>query len=358
MADGDIILGRKTAGSIQTSSNGVEVCVWSIPINTTARVEVHCTVQQVYDNTAKSSYKLIATVRRDDADVSIVSGPTVVNTEESSVAMTVTLFASGSTLSVITATTDGEEYRVTCFMEIYVVEQFGNYYSLLFGGTNEYVNMGNVLNFERTDAFSISLWCKTTTNDKFLIAKNSGTAPYAGYAVYLNGGTYTGAITFLLSNTSSTNEFQVFTTTATINNGNWHHCICTYDGSSLVSGMHIYIDGEIVDLTIWKNTLTGSIITTAPFRIGQWDGTGYAFEGNIDETSVYNKELSLPEVEAIYNSGIPTNLKNLSSASNMVAYWRCGDGDTYPTILDHSDSGFNGTMTNMESGDIIADAPP
>ena len=32
-------------------------------------------------------------------------------------------------------------------------------YSMDFDGSNDYVDVGNVLNFERTDSFSISAWC-------------------------------------------------------------------------------------------------------------------------------------------------------------------------------------------------------
>jgi len=123
MVDGQLIQGKQTVGSVQTISDDIEICSWVVPENTTARVEVHCIVQQATDYTAKSSYKIIATIRRDAGNVSIISGPTVINVEESSIAMTATLFASGSSLTVLTDTADGESHRVTCFMDIYSVEQ-------------------------------------------------------------------------------------------------------------------------------------------------------------------------------------------------------------------------------------------
>jgi len=72
---------------------------------------------------------------------------------------------------------------------------------------------------------------------------------------------------------------------------------------------------------------------------------------------VWNKELSLAEVTEIYNGGAPTNLLAHSAAANLVGWLRMGDGDTFPTLTDNSTGGNDGTMTNMEAGDIVNDAP-
>ena len=53
------------------------------------------------------------------------------------------------------------------------------------------------------------------------------------------------------------------------------------------------------------------------------------------------------------------SVSNLSytRADNIQAYWRMGDGDTFPTILDNSSNSNNATMTNMDAGDIEEDTP-
>lgn len=123
MANGDKKLGLVTTGAIQTSSGSYGVCSWTMSENITARIEAYCIVQKTTNKNSKSSYKLTATVRKDTGDASITSGPTVVATEESSAAMTVTMTTSGSDVSIVTATPDGSTFRVTCFMKVYEIEQ-------------------------------------------------------------------------------------------------------------------------------------------------------------------------------------------------------------------------------------------
>ena len=75
--------------------------------------------------------------------------------------------------------------------------------------------------------------------------------------------------------------------------------------------------------------------------------------GNIDEVSAFGSLLSPTQISDIYNSGSPTDLTSLSP----VAWYRNGDGATFPTIPDLGSGSNNGTMTNMVSGDIVAVVP-
>ena len=68
--------------------------------------------------------------------------------------------------------------------------------------------------------------------------------------------------------------------------------------------------------------------------------------------TIYSAQLTSGERTTLYNSGCPAN----PSTTNLEAYWRMGDGDTFPTITDNQGSN-NGTMTNMEAGDITTETP-
>src|SRR5574343_1084076 len=117
-----------------------------------------------------------------------------------------------------------------------------------FGGTDEYVTMGDVLNFERTDSFSISCWFKTTgTNSAHLVTKRNASPIYQGRQFYISA---SGALYFsLINDWSIGNRLQVYTTTAW-NNGAWHHVVATYDGSSTAAGVKIYVDNVLQTLII------------------------------------------------------------------------------------------------------------
>ena len=148
-----------------------------------------------------------------------------------------------------------------------------------------------------------------------------------------------------------------------IADGNWHHVVFMVGGDNA--------EDNIVDIFLWvdgvlrKNTANYNLnknSATAEFGMGYRhpnSGQG-SIAGNINDVAVWQDQLSTAEVVEIYNSGAPTDLKvntgNYSSASDLIGYWKMGDGDTYPTIVDHSGSN-NGTMTNMTSGDIVTDVP-
>ena len=65
-------------------------------------------------------------------------------------------------------------------------ESIFNRFSFEFDGTDDYVDMGNTLDFTNTDAFSISCWFKTTsTATQLMIAKQTNASPYNGYNLYM-----------------------------------------------------------------------------------------------------------------------------------------------------------------------------
>ena len=64
----------------------------------------------------------------------------------------------------------------------------------------------------------------------------------------------------------------------------------------------------------------------------------------MDELSFFNTELSVSDVTAIYNSGLPNDISSLSP----VGWWRMGDNDggTGTTVTDQGSGGNDGTLTN------------
>lgn len=80
------------------------------------------------------------------------------------------------------------------------------------------------------------------------------------------------------------------------------------------------------------------------------------FAGLMDEVAFYDTQLSAAEVTEVYNAGVPTDLMTLSSSTSLVHWWRCGDGDTAPTLLDVA-GGASGSMTNMDATNFSSDTP-
>ena len=141
-----------------------------------------------------------------------------------------------------------------------------------------------------------------------------------------------------------------------LNDGVWHHYVVTYDGSTLASGVTLYEDGVLISGTVERDNLSGTTVNGSSFIIGSTGSAEY-FAGSLDEISIYNKTLSASEVSAMYSGGSTVDLSILSSSSNLIGWWRMGDNDTYPNLLDRSISKNHGVMTNMISGSIQSDIP-
>lgn len=232
------------------------------------------------------------------------------------------------------------------------LEGWENVFSVNFDGEDSYITIGDVtaLNFERTDAFSFSVWLKTTQGSRSWIGK--GWNP--GYSLRVDG---EGHPTIQIQGSNAT-EVEVEATSTNVLTGTWQHVVFTYDGTSTAAGVTLYVAGNPVATTVNKDTLNASILNDHACVLGAlFPPDQENWLGHLDELSVWDKELSSTEVSEIYNTGSPPNLLKHSAAVNLVGWWRMGDDDTYPTIIDHSSSGNNGTMTNMSPGDIQTVVP-
>ena len=203
-------------------------------------------------------------------------------------------------------------------------DDYENYYSNDFDGTNDYVNIGDVLDQDGTSAFSMSFWVNLDTLAGHMAGKMLDSGTYAGYAAYINGN----KLRFAIINSWSGNALAV-DTVDDFATGSWKHVVVTYDGGQDVSDVKIYINGSSQTLTTIHNTLSSSSTTTAPFTIGARNGGALYLNGKTDEVAFFDSELSASDVTAIYNSGSPDSL---ASQSNLKGWWRMGDGANYPIV--------------------------
>jgi len=217
---------------------------------------------------------------------------------------------------------------------------FSNTQSIELDGMDAFVTMGNVLNMadDGTDAYSLSCWFKTTsTATQLMIAKQTNASPYNGYNLYMSANRFK----FALGTTTSTAAIQGQTgLNGSITDGNWHNVVLTYDGSQDISGFNLYYDG--IDTTIFSiaNNTPASVSNTADFNISGRGSAALFFNGNIDEASYFNSQLSASDVTAIYGTGVPNDISSLSPLS----WWRF-EG-TGLTATDSGTGGNDGVLDN------------
>jgi hypothetical protein len=136
-------------------------------------------------------------------------------------------------------------------------------------------------------------WIKTTSGAK-TVAKWGASAGTTHWKIQTNS---SGQIGMYWKN----GDFNVFSS-ASINDGNWHHVVITLTTSG-GNAMKIYIDG-VLDSTPSISLAGIQSGSTANFYLGS-DGND-AIVGNIDEFAIYNGVLSATRVGVHYGQGLGT----------------------------------------------------
>ena len=152
--------------------------------------------------------------------------------------------------------------------------------------------------------FSLEAWVKMNDASGFMILTKGAYNVNAEYNFYTNG---SDKLHFIIydESVSATYQGRLYDTALTSFEGQWIHCVATYDGrggTSAKDGINLYLNGSAVDNA---NLSGGSYVSMenlgADLIIGK-DGSTFA-KGSIDEAKVYSKELSATEVLKNYNNG-------------------------------------------------------
>lgn len=193
----------------------------------------------------------------------------------------------------------------------------GKNLAIRFDGSDDYVNLSNIFNFERTTPFTGSFWFKTTTSGTAIrtaFGKAIITSPYTGYQIGLNVATGAsndaGKVGIVMVGFPFTNISRK-QTAINYNNNTWTQATLTYNGNSTRSGINIFINGTLSGAENYDSeNITGTLVNNANFEIGARDGTNQPYLGEISTTQMYNRVLSPFEIYQNFNAlkgryGIP-----------------------------------------------------
>lgn len=216
------------------------------------------------------------------------------------------------------------------------------------GATNEFAIFGQPTGIvgvtHNNTARSYSLWYRnnsTGTDCTYFAVAEQTNRPVQLYSVSGQPTVYLG-----------TNQMSYGTASTS---GVWYHMCVT---CSSAGAMTLYINA-----TSRATGTAGSAAQSYDLTMGarrNSANTGSAWTGpcNVDEVTVWDKQLSGSEVTELYNAGDPFDPETHSAASNLIYYWQMGDGDTLPTITTVVGStSYNGAAQNSDSGDFEAAVP-
>ncbi len=222
---------------------------------------------------------------------------------------------------------------------------FTNTYSLAFDGVDDYVSALIPVEPYNTSAIrSFSVWVKIDTLNTFTpIFGDIGVINLFRYAN--NFGLRLGRLRWVLEGLNVINACYIETelvdgtgTAPNIGDGNWHHLALynAVDGNTNranIVNCKIYLDGveltnttENVGSAAIRGFADGNLVMGAG-NAGSSSGQVY-LNGNLDEFAYFtNYELTQSDVTAIYNSGVPNNLNDLTTPP--TAWYRNGDNGSY-----------------------------
>ena len=174
---------------------------------------------------------------------------------------------------------------------------------------NDYITVGIDKSTISSGGITLSAWVKTTnlTFNKVIVAKrfNNGGSDSINYGLISSSANltfYYSAAPVVSYNTWGTANSV---TQLGLEDGNWHHILVSHTfGTS--SAIKMYVDGVsksgswIAGGTALPYTTSGQILSIGASYFTTW---GAFFNGSIDEVRIYNRSLSVDEVQNIYLIG-------------------------------------------------------
>jgi len=199
---------------------------------------------------------------------------------------------------------------------------------------NQTLDLGDVGDFERTNAFSYGGWVRVSqaSGTSGVFARMDVGADYRGWDLMQDGKKFSVHIV----NKWPDNAIKVATKADVIKEKVFQHVFVTYDGSGKARGVKIFIDGVDTPLATDKDVLKDSIRTDTSFRIGQ-RSKGLEFErGRVQDVRIYNRKLSAKEVDALakvvpirQTLALPADKRTTEQNDAVYDYWLITRDDKY-----------------------------
>lgn len=232
----------------------------------------------------------------------------------------------------------------------YVTGRMGQ--ALHFDGADDLVNLSVSSALDLNSNYTLSAWVNPDTitggTTKATIIKRGSNAsnndPLAQYWLRMNQAG--GALAFVTADgtTAQTDTFDSIPARA------WSFILCTHDGSTKTCYINGVMTGSPVAVTVGAYTGAETVEAIGCTNTGCSSGQ---FQGSIDDVRIYNRVLSLAEIQRLYQLGGTTKINMTTRGQNapedgLTGHWTF-DGKDVPNGLvnDTSGNGLSGSMRNM-----------
>jgi hypothetical protein len=177
----------------------------------------------------------------------------------------------------------------------------------------------DAINLDQDEGFTVTIWVQAAPEqkdrsgiDNMIVEKWSGQGGYPYAIRYLNRtcGQDAGKI---VARRYDGNRNPSIVSTTLVNDGKFHHIAFVKDGSSLL----LYVDGFLEGTAM--DTTAGTTRNESPLYVGVRAGRQYPFSGQVRDLRLWNRALSLDQVEA----DMGTRARDVVGA---VGNWAFGEG--------------------------------
>jgi len=334
-------------------NRGTTGSVLAAPTNVTAAPGNQSIVVEWDEDTLSSGYRIFY----DTSPITDIDDATRITiTDPNTSTYTITGLDNGTAYYIRMVTVNGAGYSSLSTEVSATPSFFNNVFSTEFDGLTEYMTNTTTsdFDFDKTDPFSISCWVKFPTGalvvDNTIFSNLNTGANFEGIELALTGGN---VYQFYFIKTVGSDQIRV-TATSGLTEDTWYHVCMTYDGSNAGSGVTLYTDAvSKTTSTPSPGPISGTMNSWGNNTIVARENGTKLGELFLDELAFYDKELTSTEVEEIYNEGIPNRLDSLTTASNLISWFRMGDDDTNTKVLDNVGSNdfdwVNGGSSNYKT---------
>ena len=216
--------------------------------------------------------------------------------------------------------------------------------ALQFNGVNQYVQVPNSASLNVTK-ISVGLWFKPAEIGLGSYGWLIGSKGSSSWRLQFQN--WNGELA-LNDFRAGTTDYNVYTSDANIQMGNWYYVVFTFDGSTI----KIYLNGVLKG----SASATGNydpMVTGFDIGCGTYNGYVNPFNGTISEIQVYNRAISANEIKSNYNNGV--GIPTPQNETGLVGWWPFDEG-TGMIAHDLTANSNDGTLYNSPTW--VAEVPP
>jgi hypothetical protein len=200
------------------------------------------------------------------------------------------------------------------------------------------VNLPDAGDFERTQAFSAGAWVKLPRNlaSGAILGRMDEGAEHRGWDLWVQGNQFGTHIIHKWPD----DALKVVTGTP-IKANEWTHVFISYDGSSKVSGVQLYVNGVLqTNRRVEADSLKNSIRTKVPLKLAQRNNLSRINGLDLQDLRIYNRALSPAEVaqvakgtRAAWVLAKAGDKRTPAEKAELFNWWLTGEDQEYQSVM-------------------------